>query len=101
MGKVRQRLEDRRALPLDAFELDLELLDLQRSSFARFVQMRSIHALPLRARDLVAGGVLLALQSFNEGNQAAAFALHGCQLLQLRRHIETAPAQTFTNRFDV
>ena len=57
------------ALVLDRVELDAELLDLLRARAVRFLNRRRVLALPLRARDLVARRVLLALQPFELGNQ--------------------------------
>ncbi len=59
--QVRQRHQQRRPLLLDLIELDLELPDLLRARLVRGENRRRIQALPLGARDLVAGGVLLAL----------------------------------------
>ena len=63
----------------------LELLDLLRSLPARLLNLRRIEPLPLRARHFVAGGVLLALQSFELGQQPPATRLERGELFELAR----------------
>ena len=58
-------------------------------------------ALPLGARDLVAGRVLLALQAFDLRNQPAAMRFRRRQLLELGRHVEAAVGHARLHRFEV
>ena len=73
--EVRQRLEQHRALPLGAVELDLQLLDLLAARLAGFVEVLDVLALPLGARHLVAGRVLLALEAFDLRESAGGDAI--------------------------
>ena len=77
---------------LGLIELDLELADLLRARFARGKERRRVLTLALRPRDLVAGGVLLALQTLDFRNQAPASRLERRQLLEIRIGIEAAVA---------
>ena len=61
----------------------LELPNLLRPLPVRVEDAARVLALPLRARDLVAGGVLLALQTLELGNQPAPPVLERRQLLEL------------------
>ena len=60
----------RAALLFDGVELDLELLDLLCAQLVRLEDRPRVQALPLRARNLVAGRVLLALEPFDLRNDA-------------------------------
>ena len=72
---------------LDLIELDAELADLLRPLTVGLEDGARVFALPLRARDFVAGRILLALQTFELGNQPPAAVLERRQLLELaRRH---------------
>ena len=57
--------------------------------------------LPLGARDLVAGGVLLALQPLDLGDQPAAARFERRDLLQIGVRIEAAVAQAGPDVVDV
>ena len=54
--------------------------------------MRGILALALDARDFIAGGVLLALQTFDFGNEPPPPRLERCELLEIGVRIEPAVA---------
>ena len=90
--QVRQRQQQRRALVLGLIELDFELANLLPARLARGKERRRILALPLGARDFVAGGVLLALETFDLGNQPPPPRLERRQLLEIGVGIEAAVA---------
>ena len=77
---------------LDLIELDLELPNLLTARLAGGKKRRRVLALPLGARDLVAGGVLLPLEAFDLGNQTPAARLERRQLLEIRVGLEAAVA---------
>ena len=60
---------------LDLIELDAQLADLLCPLAIRLENRRRVFALALRARDFVAGGILLALQPLEVGDQPAASVL--------------------------
>ena len=72
--QVRQRQQPRAALLLDRVELGLELLDLLAALAVGREDGARVAPLPLRARDLVAGRVLLALQPLDLAESAARAA---------------------------
>src|SRR5690606_16075835 len=99
--KVGQHVEHAPATPLDAVELVLELADLLAALPARLVQVPHLETLPPGAGHLVAGGVLLALEPFDFGNQAAALGFEGRKLFELGGRVEAAGKQPVANRVDV
>ena len=101
LRQIGQREEGGFALMLDRIELNPELLDLLRPVAIGFLDRRRILALAFGARDLVAGGVLLALQSLELGNDAAPGRLEGRDILERFVLIESAVEQTCAHRFDV
>ena len=82
--QVRQRHQQRRSLVLDLVELDAELADLLRPLAIRLENRARVFALPLRARDFVARGILLALQPLELGYQPAP------SVLERRKRFEVA-----------
>ena len=90
MRQIRERHQQRRALLLDLIDLDLELPDLLRPCLVRGEDPRRILPLTLGARDLVAGGILLALEALDFRNQAAAARFECRKLFQLGVHREPA-----------
>ena len=99
--EVRQRFEQQRALALRAVELDLELLDLLVARFARFVEMLGVLALALGARHLIAGRILLALETLDLRDQTAAMRFGGRQLLQFVGDVEAAVRHAGLHGLDV
>ncbi len=93
MRQIGQRHQNERALLLDLIQLDAELPDLLRPLTVRFEDAARVLALPLRARNLVAGRVLLALQPFELGNQPAPPVLERRQLLELAVDVHPAVLQ--------
>ena len=83
MRQVGDRHQQRRPLLLDLIELDFELTDLLRPRLVRREDRRGVFPLSFRARDLVAGRVLIALQPLELGDQPATSVLERRQLLQL------------------
>ena len=73
-----------------AFELDVDLLDALRARPVGLLDRRGVAALPLRPRHFVAGGVLLALQSFDLRQQAAALRFERRELLELGLEVGAA-----------
>jgi hypothetical protein len=78
---------------LDRIELDVQLLDLLGALLVRLEDVGRVLALPLRARDLVAGRVLLALQALHLRNEATPMGLERCQLLELRARVQPSRQQ--------
>ena len=101
MRQVRD--DQQRMIPalLEQIELHRHLLDLRRPLTIRLLNLRRVLAAALRLRDLVGGGVLFALQSFELGNQAAAPRLERGDLLQLAGQIHAAVGQRGANGFEV
>ena len=89
------------ASSLDAVELDLHLLDPLAALLVGFEDVRGVKALPLVARDLVAGGVLLALEAFDLRNQTLAVRLDRRQLVELGTGIEPAREQALPDVVEV
>jgi hypothetical protein len=90
--QVGQRHQQRRALLLGLVDLDLELADMLRPGLAGGKQRRRVDALALGARDLVTGGVLLALQAFHFRDQPSAPGFERRQLLEVGVGIHAAVA---------
>ena len=88
--QVRQRQQQRRALLLDLIELDLELPDVLRARLAGGKERRRVQALPLGARDFVAGRVLLALEPSISGISRRRLRLERRQLLEIGVGVEAA-----------
>src|SRR5262245_51028216 len=97
MRQVWQLQQRRAALMLDRIELRTERLDLLRALAVGFADRRGVLSLPRRARDLVAGRVLLALQPFDLGNDPAPRSLERGEIFERFVGIDAAIAQTFTN----
>ena len=93
MRQIGQRHQNERPLLLDLIELDAQLPNLLRPLPVRLEDAARVLALPLRARDLVAGRVLLALQPFELGNQPAPPILERRQLLELAVDVHPAVLQ--------
>src|SRR6185312_10561120 len=90
-----------RALVLDLIELDLDLPDLLRARLVGREDRRRILPLTLRARDLVARSVLLALQSFQLRNQPPPAQLQCCELFELVVQAKPAVLQSGANFLEV
>jgi hypothetical protein len=99
--QVGDRHEQRGALLLHLIELDLELTDLLRARLVRGEDRRRILAPPLRARDFVTRGVLVALQPLELRDQAAAAVLERRELLELRIRLQTAMHEAGPDDFHV
>ena len=93
MRQIGQRHQKQRALLLDLIQLDAQLSNLLRPLPVRLEDAARVLALPLRARDLVAGRVLLALQPFELGNQPAPPVLERRELLELAVDVHAAVLQ--------
>ncbi len=99
--EIRQ-LQQRRVAPvLDTVQLDAELADLRSARFVRFLKRRSVLALPLCPRDLVARRVLLALQSLKLGDNPPPCGFERRDLLEGLIGIEPAVAESATDVLDV
>ena len=85
----------------DRIELEAELLDLLRARPVRFLDRRRVVPLPLRLRDLVARRVLLALQTFELGDEPAPRRFERRDVLERLVGIEAAVAQAGADLFDV
>jgi UTP--glucose-1-phosphate uridylyltransferase len=77
----------------DLIELDAELADLLRSLAVRFEDRARVFSLTLGARNLIAGRILIALQTFELGNQTPAPVLQRGELFELAVNRETAAFQ--------
>src|SRR5688572_30146456 len=86
---------------LHGVELDSELLDLGGAIPVGLLNPRGIDALPLRARHLVAGRVLLAFESLDFGQQPAPARFKGRELLELGGQIEATFLETGADRVEV
>src|SRR5439155_5325323 len=89
------------ALVFDAVALHAKLLDLGGARLVRFLYLRRVLALPLGLSNGVAGRVLLALQPFQLGDDAAPGRLERHNLLKQLIGIEAAPAQPRAHLIDV
>ena len=89
------------ALVFDRVELDAELLDLLGAGAVRLLDRRRVLTLALRAGDLVARRVLLALQPFELGNDAAARRFERGDLFERLVGVEAAAAQAGAHRLEV
>jgi hypothetical protein len=98
---VRDRLQAAVAALLDGLELRFDLLDVLRALPVRFLDLRRVEALALGARHLVARGVLLALETFQVGDEAPPARFERRQFLQLGGQIHPAPLQRAANAFEV
>ena len=96
MRQIRNRHQQRRPALLDLFELGLELLDSLSPRLVGREECRGVLPLALGARDLVACGVLLALESFELRNQAATLGVDGRDLLEFSIRLQAAIAQPCT-----
>ena len=84
---------------LDRLELDVQLLDLLRALRGSPPGSASMsRPSRLRARRLVAGGVLLALEPFELGQQAAALCFERRELLELGVQVGAAMSQARCER---
>src|SRR5205085_1589079 len=101
MGQIRQLQKRDLALTLDRIELESHLLDLLRALAVRGLHGRGVETLTLGARDLVAGCVLLALQSLELGNEPAPRRLQRGDLFERLVRIDAARAEPLTDFFDV
>jgi hypothetical protein len=97
MGKIGQRHQHGRALLFYAVQLDLELPDLDAPRLVRHKDGGRIEPLAFRARNLVASGVLLALQTLELWNQPAPTGFKGNQLFELVVHFQPAAAHPRTH----
>ena len=86
---------------LDLVELDFDLPDLLRACLVGRKDRGRVLSLTLGARDLVAGGVLLALQALELGNQTTTPELQRRKLFQLGVQTQTAVLQSVTDLLDV
>ena len=98
MRKIGQRHQQRRSLLLDLIQLDAKLSNLLRPLTIGLQDAARVLALALCARNLVAGRILIALQSFELGNQPAPLVLERRQLFELAVSVHPAILQT---AFDV
>ena len=80
MGNVEQQ---RAALVLDLIDLDFDLPDVLRARLVRREDRGRVLALALGTRHLIAGGVLLALETLELGDQPASARFERRQLLEL------------------
>ena len=95
-------MQQRRVAPvLDAVQLDAELTDLRAAGLIRFLKRHGVLALPLRARDLIARGVLLALQALEFGDDPPPRRFQRRDLLERLVGIEAPVAQSDTDVLDV
>ena len=90
-----------RSLQLDVVDLDFELANLLGPGLVRGEDAGGIEALPLGARDFVAGRVLLPLQPFELRDEPAPARLERRELFELRIRIETAAAKARANLLHV
>ena len=92
--QVRERHQQRRALLLDLIDLRSRAAGsaAPRALFAAKIA-DGVHALPLRARDFVAGGVLLALESLDFRDQTAPPRFERRELLELGVRLQAAVLQ--------
>ena len=67
-----------------------------RALLVGFEDRAGIEALTLGAGDVLAGGVLFALQPFDERNEPAALGVQGGELLEVGRQIDTTARQTLS-----
>jgi hypothetical protein len=81
--EIGQRHQQQRALLFDTIQLGLELLDSLSAGSVGREDRRCVLPLPFGTRHLVGGGVLLALEPFDLGDQPAAARFEGGDLLQL------------------
>ncbi len=86
---------------LGLIELDLELADLLRAGLAGGKERGRVLTLPLGARDFVAGGVLLALEPLDLGNQPPPPRFERRQLLEIGVDIEAAVAKRGADLLEV
>ena len=101
MRQVGQVQHGRRALVIDGIELESELLDLLRACAIRFLDWCGVVPLPLGARNLVAGRVLLALQVLELGNQPPSRGFERGDVFEHFVGFETTIAEACPNLFDV
>jgi UTP--glucose-1-phosphate uridylyltransferase len=99
--KIRQQQERAIALLLDRIQLHAELFDLLPARAIGLLHGRGVESLTLRTRDLVARRVLLALQSFELGDDAAPRVFERGNLLERLVGIEPAAAEAGANDVDV
>ena len=88
-------------MKLDVVELNLELPDLLVARLVGGKDPRGVETLALGARDLVAGRVLLPLQSLELGNEALAARLERRELLQLGVRVQAAVAEARPRVFEM
>ena len=91
--QVGQRHEQRVALAFDLIELDLELLDLLRALLIDGEDRRRILPLPLGFRDLLASGLLLALQTLDGRQEPPALCFELGEAVEIRRPFLPAALQ--------
>ena len=94
MRKVGEDEHRALALVLDRVELDAELLDLLRALAVAFLNRAGILTLPLGARDLVARGVLLALEPFELTDETATHTFERRDFVQSLVRVHSAVAET-------
>jgi hypothetical protein len=86
---------------LDGIELDAELLDLRRPLAVSLLDLRDVLPLALRARHFVAGGILVAFQPFDLGENPSAAGLERRQFFELSFEVEAAPCKAGADRVEV
>ena len=101
MRQVGNRHQQRRPLLLHLIDLNFELPDVQRPRLVGGKNVGRVLPLAFGARDLVARGILLALQPFHLGNQAPPACFKRGDLLELRVRLQPSTAQAGANVFDV
>src|SRR5215510_6286988 len=86
---------------LDGRELDVELLDMRGAGATSLLNRGRIFSLTLGLGDRVAGGIRVALQSFDFLDGAAAQTVERRDLLERLIGIESAVFQTIAHRVQV
>src|SRR5580658_7588375 len=86
---------------LDGVQLDVELPDLLRAGPVGGLNRRGLEALPFRFRDLVARGVLQALEPLDLLDQAPSRRVERGNLVEGPVGIHPAPAKTTPDFVDV
>jgi hypothetical protein len=97
MRQVRQAEQRAIALMLDRIELRRKRFDLLRARLVRLAHRGRVLAPPCGARDLVAGGILEALETLDLRNEPSARHLERREVFQRLVGIHPAVAQTCTD----